>query len=180
MDMHGTVTLKGDRIILRRYSVEDINVLYEDLGLDIKMYEFSGWNPYKTPEMTAATVEKYICSYNDAAFYGWAVESEGRLIGTVGAYDYNEAENSAELGISISRRYWNKGYGSEALDMVIKYLTEVEDIGLLKAWCAADNKGSRKAMENCGMKLKSIEKNGLAVGENVYDKLNFEYTADRD
>jgi len=43
------------------------------------------------------------------------------------------------------------------------------------AWCAAENVGSRKAMEKAGMRLAETMEGGLAVGDKVYDQLIFEY-----
>lgn len=87
------------------------------------MYEYSGWNPYATPEMARDTVGRFIESYKDEHFYGWAIDCDGRLIGTIGAYDYNAEKSSVEVGISIDRDHWGKGYATEALKAVLAYLT---------------------------------------------------------
>ena len=47
----------------------------------------------------------------------------------------------------------------------------------MTAWCAAENIGSRRVLEKSGMKLVREEKNGLEVGDRVYDKLIFEWLA---
>ena len=44
----------------------------------------------------------------------------------------------------------------------------------MTAWCAADNVGSKRVLEKAGMKLAGTEKNGLTVGDKVYDKLIYE------
>jgi len=43
--------------------------------------------------------------------------------------------------------------------------------------CAAENIGSQKVLEKAGMKQVSEEKDGLEVGDRVYDKLIYEYIA---
>ena len=45
----------------------------------------------------------------------------------------------------------------------------------MTAWCAADNVGSKSVLEKAGMKLVGTEKDGLAIGDKVYDKLIYEY-----
>lgn len=42
--------------------------------------------------MAEETVQRLINSYNNTSFYGWAIECKGKLIGTIGAYDY-DSEN---------------------------------------------------------------------------------------
>ncbi|MBQ9593868.1 MAG: GNAT family N-acetyltransferase, partial [Lachnospiraceae bacterium] len=79
------------------------------------------------------------------------------------------------VGFSIDRMCWGKGYATEALQRVLAYLTENEGIPRVTAWCAAENIGSRRVLEKSGMHLVNIEKDGLAVGDRTYDKLNFEY-----
>jgi len=44
------------------------------------------------------------------------------LIGNVGLIDINHIHGSAEIGIFIGdKSYWNKGYGKEALSLLIDY-----------------------------------------------------------
>lgn len=175
---HDTTTLTTPRLTLRRYIPEDAPILYQDFGLDPEMSRYSGWNPYATPEMAQETVKDIIGSYADGRSYSWAIEHEGKLIGTVGAYDYDPEANSAELGISIARDCWGQGFAGEALTAVVWYLTENEGIGRLSAWCAADNIGSARAMEKAGMKWVRTEEGGLEVGDRVYDKVIYEYRTD--
>jgi ribosomal-protein-alanine N-acetyltransferase len=58
---------------------------------------------------------------------------------------------------------------------VIKYLSENENIPCIKAWCAAENIGSKRVLEKAGMTYVNTEQNGLEVNGKTYDKLNFEY-----
>ena len=87
------------------------------------------------------------------------------------------AEN---LGISIRRSFWRRGYAEETLKEVVDYLSENEKIGCVKGWCAADNTGSRKAMEKAGMKLVRTETAGLSVNGKAYDKLYYERRRDQE
>lgn len=86
--VHGTAELRTERLILRRYRPEDAPVLYKEFGADAAMYQYSGWNPYRTPEMAQNTVRGFIDQYADKHFYGWVMESDDVLLGTIGAYEY--------------------------------------------------------------------------------------------
>ena len=171
--MAGTQELKTARLLLRRHVTEDAKPLHERFGCDPAMYEYSGWNPYATPEAAEETVARFIDSYADQRFYGWAIEHEGRLVGTVGAYDYNAERGSVEVGMSIERASWGQGLATEALSAVLRYLVESEGIAEVTAWCAAQNVGSRRALEKAGMRLESVEAGALEVGDSTHDRLNF-------
>lgn len=173
IQVHGTAELRTEHLILRRYRPEDAEPLYQYLGTDPVMYEYSGWNPYADPEMAQETVRRFIESYSDEHFYGWVLDVDDVLVGTIGAYDYKDG--CIEAGLSIVRACWGRGYATEALKAVLVYLTENEGISCVTAWCAAENIGSLRAMEKAGMKLVRTEKGGLAVEGRTYDKLYYEY-----
>jgi len=173
--MTGTVELKTKRLTLRRHRIEDAEVLYSSFGCDPKMYEYSGWNPYQTLEMAKDSINRFMASYKDPDFYGWAIEFESRLVGTIGAYDYDPSLNQLEIGLSIERPSWGKGFATEALSCVLDYLTVNEKISVVTAWCASDNVGSMKALQKAGMKQTGIEKGSLEISGKSYDKLLFSY-----
>ena len=171
---HGTAEIWTERLILRKYREDDAEQLYKYIGTDPDVEKYSGWNPYKTPEDAKKTVEEYIRRYReDEHFYAWIMDSEDVVYGIIGAYDYKDGE--IEVGFTVVYDVRGRGYATEALKAVLKHLTENEEISCVTAWCAADNTGSRKAMENAGMKLVRMKKNGLEAGGRLYDKLTYKY-----
>ncbi|MBQ6490300.1 MAG: GNAT family N-acetyltransferase [Solobacterium sp.] len=176
--MEGTRELKTERLVLRRYRMEDAVELYEKFGSDPEMYRYSGWNPYASVQMAEMTIQDFIGNYEKTDFYGWAVVYRGELVGTIGAYDYDAGRGQIETGYSIARSFWGRGFAAEALRCVLLYLTEQEGIHTVTAWCASENTGSMKTMLKAGMKLTHTEKNGLEAEGKTYDKLYFAYPAE--
>ena len=172
---HGSAELWTEHLVLRRYLPDDAVQLYECLGTDPEMNKYSGWNPYASPEMARETVQRFIVSYNDEHSYSWVMDAngDGVVAGTIGAYDYDN--DQIEVGFSVGRAWQGRGYATEALKTVLEYLTENEGISCVTAWCASENTGSRKVLEKAGMQLIGTKKDGLIVGDNVYDKLIFEF-----
>ena len=158
------------------YGGEEDGIFIEDclnLGTDPAMYEYSGWNPYATPEMARETVLGFIDRYDDEQTYSWVMDIDDVIVGTIGAYDYND--DQIEIGFSVVPLWQGRGLATEALEKVLEYLTENEGIPCVTAWCAAENVGSRRVLEKAGMRLLSEEKGGLEVGGRVYDKLVYEH-----
>ena len=60
IEVHGTAELWTEQLTLRRYRPEDAEPLSRRLGTDPAMYQYSGWNPYATPEMAQETVCRFI------------------------------------------------------------------------------------------------------------------------
>jgi len=173
IEVHGTAELRTERMILRRYRPEDAEDLHRYLGTDPAMYEYSGWNPYATPEMAQETVRGFIDSYKDGHTYSWVMDIDEVIVGTIGAYDYKD--DQIEVGFSVVPGWQGRGLATAALKKVLEYLTENEGIPCVTAWCAAANAGSRRVLEKAGMKLSGEEKESLKVGGRIYDKLIYEY-----
>ena len=172
-EVHGTAELWTENLILRRYRTEDAEVLYEKLGTDPDMARYSGWNPYATMELAQETVRRFMESYEEAHAYSWVMDVDGLVVGTIRAYDY--AEDQIEVGFSVARAWRGRGFATEALRKVLKYLTENEGISCVTAWCAWENAASRSVMEKAGMHRVRTEKDGLRVGDRVYDRQIYEY-----
>ena len=173
IEVHGTVELWTEHLILRRYRPDDAEPLYRCLGTDPAMDRYSGWNPYATLKKAQETVRQFIAGYEDERAYSWVMDVEDVVVGTIGAYDYRD--DRIEVGLSVVRGWQGRGFATEALKKVLEYLTENEGIPCVTAWCAAENTGSRRVLEKAGMRLAGTEKNGLTVGERVYDRLTFEF-----
>ncbi|MDO4803429.1 MAG: GNAT family N-acetyltransferase [Lachnospiraceae bacterium] len=173
IEVHGTVELWTEQLILRRYRSDDIDDLYRRLGTDSALYKYSGWNPYATLEMAQETVRRFIRSYEDEHAYSWIMDIDGIIVGTIGAYDYKD--DHIEVGFSVVSDWRGRGLATEALKMVLEYLTKNEGIPCVTAWCASENIGSKRVLEKAGMKLVRMENGGLVVGDRAYDKLIYEY-----
>lgn len=177
---HGTAELWTEHLILRRYRPEDAEALYEHFGTDPDMYKYSGWNPYATLEAAQETVQRFIDSYEFDRTYSWVMDVDGVVVGTIGAYDYKADYDASqiEVGYSVDKAWQGRGFATEALTEVLKYLTENEGITCVTAWCAGENIGSVRVLEKSGMKLVRTEQSSLTVGDETYDRLIFEYMAD--
>lgn len=172
----GTSELRTARLVLRKYRPEDADVLYRELGADPETSRYTGQNPYATPEKARETVQRFIESYSNHHFYGWVLEADGVLRGTIDAYGFKD--NGIEIGGSVVKSSLGRGYASEALKAVVSYLTEHEGIRKVTAWCSSENIGTMRALKNAGMHLVNVERGGLTVGDHTCDKMHYEYIAD--
>lgn len=74
------------------------------------------------------------------------------MIGDIGLYFISPDHKKGGVGFNISPEYWNKGYCTEALILVIKYALIDLGINRLEATCKIDNIASLRVMEKAGMK----------------------------
>lgn len=131
--MPGTKEMRAARLLLCGHVEADAEPLHEGFGKDPAMFECSGWNPYESLGMAEKTVAELIAGYGDPRSYAWAIEHGGRLVGTIGAYDLDAEKSAIEVGMSVEKSSRGKGFATEALAAVLRYLAGEEDIAAVAA-----------------------------------------------
>ena len=85
------------------------------------------------------------------------LKSTHELVGTIDVASKRYLRfDVAEIGYCYGDAYWNKGYGTEALKRVIKYLFEEVGFEIIFAEHSTLNPGSGKVMQKSGMKYEGI------------------------
>ena len=117
------VVLRTERLILRPWRMDDLNDFYEYASVD-GVGQMAGWKPHESVEESRSILNMFI---NEKKTF--AIEYEGKAIGSLGIEEYSEAELSEyhdemgrELGFVLSKDYWGRGLMPEAVNAVIKYL----------------------------------------------------------
>lgn len=156
---------------LRKISLDDAELLHSELGCDPEMMKYTDWNPYSTVEAARG----FLAGNSEAGdAWSWIVEDDGLAVGTVGAYDYSEEERSIEIGYSIFRSHWGRGYASEAVSLACNVLAADGNIKRIKAWCAVENEASAKVLRKNGFVETEIREATINVNGETYDQIVFE------
>ena len=103
------VTLKTDRLILRPWRESDLNDFYEYANVD-GVGQMAGWNPHRNVEES-----KTILSHFIEGKHVFALEYQGKVIGSLGVEEYNEENypeldslKGREIGYVLSKAYWGQ------------------------------------------------------------------------
>lgn len=171
----GTKRLETERLILRRFELNDLEELfYHGYITDEVMAKDLSWKPCKTIEEQRVIIEDWIGKYQNLDFYKWLIETKDthELIGGIDICNLykDERKNYGEVGYCIGSKWWNNGYATEALKRVIEYFLLECDFHLVEAHCAGYNQASARVMEKAGMK-----KDG-ELRERRFDRENRAYT----
>lgn len=129
-------------------SLSDAEDIYKYMGCDAEITKYTGWNPYQTVDSTIEKIKRDISSEDDS--YSWVIKKDGEFIGTIGAYDYNAEDSSIEIGYSISREHWGKGYAKSAVKAVVEFLKSEPNISIIRAWSHKDNTASIRVLLGAG------------------------------
>ena len=71
----GTKRLETDRLILRKFEINDVEELfYRGYITDAIMAENLSWDPCETIEEQRAIIEDWVNKYKNPDFYKWLIE----------------------------------------------------------------------------------------------------------
>jgi RimJ/RimL family protein N-acetyltransferase len=122
MIMH-TNLLRGDRVRLTAFSEDDASTMArwsEDVGY-LRLQDTNMAIP-RTKAVIAADLERQSESSDTLVFAIRPVDGD-ELIGFVGFYEIEWANQVAWFGMGIGdRSNWGKGYGSEAVQLALRYV----------------------------------------------------------
>lgn len=154
----GTQTLKTERLILRRFTPDDAQAMFDTWANDERVTRFLTWAPHGTVDVTKYILNDWCSSYEKEDFYNWAIEFDGKIIGSIGCVESNENSERGEIGYCIGYDFWGKGIMSEAAKAVIGFLLEEVGYNRLEISHAIKNPASGKVAQKCGLKFEGIKR----------------------
>lgn len=154
----GTGAISTDRLLLRRFELNDAYDMFKNWANDSEITKFLSWKPHSSVEDTKEILEKWVDEYKDDNIYNWVIELKeiGEVIGSICIVKLDEKNYSCEIGYCISRIYWNKGIMSESLKAVIDYLFSEIGFNRIAAKHDTNNVASGKVMLKSGMNYEGI------------------------
>ena len=151
--MNNTKTLQTNRLILRKFTMEDAQGMFNNWATDPKTNYFLGWPLHKNVEETSNLISSWISKYEEGS-YNWIIEEKEshEVIGSICEEGKKDKFQTIALGYCFGSKWWNKGYGTEALRKVIEFLLLEKEYFLVEANYRSTNPASGRVMEKAGMK----------------------------
>lgn len=154
--------LETDRLILRKWSMEDKDDLMEGLN-DLEVTKWKGYDNYPYDEIDAINeIRSTLSKYKKGNYYNWAIvlKENNKVIGRVGLYDiYDDVAHGG--GIWINRNYWNKGYASEAFKERTRFAFEELNLRKIENSFFEGNEASWRIQEKLGYKIEGLKREAI-------------------
>lgn len=92
MEHQGTKTIETERLILRKFTADDLSAIFHNWTSDEKVTEFLRWPTHKSIDITKRVLESWLLEYEKPDFYQWAIipKEIGEPIGTISVIELNE------------------------------------------------------------------------------------------
>lgn len=143
-----TPILRTERLILRRFTEEDLEDLYR-IYSDEEANEFLPWFPLKTMEDTKIFYKTQFEDENHQKylhFYAICFKEDNCPIGYVSV----GTKDNYDFGYGLRKEFWHQGIATEAGGAVIKQLRK-EGIPYITATHDVNNPRSGEVMKKLGM-----------------------------
>jgi RimJ/RimL family protein N-acetyltransferase len=144
-------SLHGERIWLRRPQMPDTHYVFH-WERDDEVWRYDPHRPYsQTMRDFLPIFERNYVRGNGRQFW-FIIENEQRLpIGTITYFNVDTRTGQAEVGLGLGdKTSWGKGYGAEAIGLLVQHLFQQSSFLRLYAETAMANTPARKAFARAG------------------------------
>ena len=168
----GTVTIETERLILRRFTMEDVQPMFLGWASDPVVCKHMTWPPHENVEVTRELLSRWTASYVAADYYNWAIvlkENGPEPIGSIAVVGIDKKVDGAAMGYCMSRAHWRKGIMVEALTALIAFLFDEVGFNRIEADHDPNNPASGRVMEKSGMRFEGISRQGGWSNQGIID-----------
>jgi len=152
--------LKTERLILRAFTPDDVDNLFDLYNDPDVMHFINGGRPTPREEIESILLPRILSYYRDGLCFGlWAAveKSTGEFLGWF-LFRVRDDTNSDQLalGYRLRKSAWGKGYATEGSRALIDKGFREQGVQRVTAETMVVNSRSRRVMEKCGLSLVRI------------------------
>lgn len=144
--------LIGNRVLLRRWSVEDAETLFRYASSE-EVGPMAGWPPHQSVEESREIIRTI---FSASETYAIVLRESGEVVGSVGllasgvAHSECVAAGEFELGFWVGRPLWGQGIATEASQVLLQHC--FEELGTRRVWASHYdyNHASARVQTKCG------------------------------
>ncbi|AEG99860.1 GNAT family N-acetyltransferase [Lacinutrix sp. 5H-3-7-4] len=161
------VTLKGEHIYLRALEPEDLEFIYT-IENDESIWELSNTiTPYSRYLIKQYLEHAHADIYEVKQLRLVISNYENETLGMIDVFDFDVKNKRAGIGILVKEtKNRNKGYGSEALKLLVNYCFKHLNLHQLYCNVSQENTASINLFENQGFKQIGLKKDWNLINGN--------------
>ena len=151
------ILIESDRIYLRQLDLNDNLTAYLSWVNDKEATTFM---EIRNKHFSSDDLRSYIKSHLDLKNYlcGIFEKTNDLHIGNVLLSDIDDSNKNGVIGIFIGKKYWGKGFGTEAVNLMCEYGFDTLKLYKIIAGVVEKNHGSAKLFSKAGFALEGIKK----------------------
>ncbi|MDD4493646.1 MAG: GNAT family N-acetyltransferase [Eubacteriales bacterium] len=179
MTHKGTVTLETKRLILRRFTPDDLEPMFNNCWSEPDVWKWTNYEPMNSLDdvliLNNIFTDFWFKKYEKDDCYNWAIQLKAtkEVIGRLRGMNLNERIQQVELTYELGRKWWNQGYATEATKTVVNFF--FKEVGLHRIYAnhADKNPASGRVMKKCGMIYEGISRDWCVCNAGRFDGVNY-------
>lgn len=167
----GTQTLETNRLILRKFTLDDAPAMHANWASDPEVTRFLTWPVHASADVSRMVLESWVKAYDDPTYYQWAIELKEirEPIGSISVVGQNEQIDMLHIGYCIGKKWWHRGIMTEALQTVMDFLFDEVGANRIESRHDPRNPHSGEVMKKCGMKYEGTLRSSDWSNQGVCD-----------
>lgn len=169
----------GEKVKLRAIELSDKEVLLDIINDGETEHLLGGWS-FPVSELAQ---EEWIRNLkpNIHILRCMAIDKEeNRVIGTVILSDIDYKNGTAEIHIKLSTNSQGKGYGTEMIKVILKYVFEELRLHCIYAHINEYNVASQKVFERCGFEKEGVMRDRIFKSGNYHSVFSYSILSTRE
>lgn len=166
----GTQTIETERLLLRRFTVDDAEAMYRNWASDPEVTKYLTWPAHAGVDVSKAVLEGWVSSYAREDYFQWAIVLKvhgNEPIGSIAAVNLNDDIAMVHIGYCLGKSWWHQGIMSEALKAVMDFFFDTVGANRIESRHDPRNPHSGMVMKKCGMKyegtMRSSDRNNQGI-----------------
>jgi len=167
-------TLLGKNINLRALESEDLDFLFTTEN-DESFWEISSTQTPYSKYILQKYIENSHQDIYEAKQYRFVIcDIKNTPVGMIDLFDFNPQHQRVGIGILITSENQTKGYGSEALEMIIDYAFTYLNVHQIFANITSDNLNSISLFEKFNFKKVGLKKDWVFSNATFKDEILYQ------
>ncbi|MGI8517299.1 MAG: GNAT family N-acetyltransferase [Acidimicrobiia bacterium] len=153
-----TILLETERMLLREFTTEDSQLLFELNNDPEVMFYINSGQPVPMPEIVEEILPAFLAYHRDGDRFGFWAAIEKTTGNFLGWFHLHPGDHSPdpELGYRLHRSAWNRGFATEGSRALIERGFADPAVTRIRAETMAVHTASRRVMERAGMRFVRI------------------------
>lgn len=167
--------LEGNIILLRGLELDDVETLHKLVNV-LKYKIFMLRQDYISLEEEKEWIRQIWKNQKVGRYvFGITLKKNGELIGTISLEPKKNYRKTARVGIAIMNdNYWSKGYGTEALRLLVFYAFQIKNFERLELTVASFNQRAIRCYKKVGFRQVGTWRKALEILNEIHDVIIME------
>ena len=154
MSQSAPATLRGERLLLRRLTLRDIDAVYR-YGADPTVTRFMDWPRHERRADAERFIDLTFQEWSRGSQFTWGIErlEDHELMGSISC---TALGHRTSIGYVLAQAFWGQGYTTEAARLLVRWLQHVGGVTRIWATCDVENLASARVLEKVGLEREGI------------------------